>query len=235
MAYKAPGKHFRKGLSTREFYKMFNEEKTEQWFIEQRWPNGICCPYCGSLNVNTKAKHKTMPYRCRERECRKHFSVKVGTFMQSSPLDLLNWLYVIYLVTTNLKSVSSMKLHREIDVTQKTAWHLAHRVRRALGCQTKPLFSGPVEVDETYVGGRRRNMSASKRKQLTGRGPAGKVAVVGVKDRATNKVKAQVVDDTTSETLQGFVRGNIVPGARIYTDDATAYTISRITHLLNTR
>ena len=226
MAYKAPGKHFRKGLSTREFYQMFDEEKAQQWFIEQRWPNGIACPSCGSLNVNTKAKHKTMPFRCRETVCRKHFSVKMGTFMQSSPLDLLDWLYVIYLVTTNLKSVSSMKLRREIKVTQKTAWYLAHRIRRALGRQTKPLFSGPVEVDETYVGGRRRNMSATKRKALadTGRGPVGKMAVVGVKDRTTNKIQAQVVDDTTSATLQGFITSNTIPGARIYTDDATAYT-----------
>ena len=150
MAYKAPGKHFREGLSTREFYAMFDEEKAKQWFIGRRWPDGICCPYCGSVKVNTQAKHKTMPYRCREKGCRKNFSVKAGTFMQSSPLDFLDWLYVIYLITTNLKSVSSMKLHREMSVTQKTAWHLAHRIRRALGKQTKALFQGPVEVDETY-------------------------------------------------------------------------------------
>ena len=224
MAYKAPGKHFREGLSTREFYAMFDEEKAKQWFIGRRWPDGICCPYCGSVKVNTQAKHKTMPYRCREKGCRKNFSVKAGTFMQSSPLDFLDWLYVIYLITTNLKSVSSMKLHREMSVTQKTAWHLAHRIRRALGKQTKALFQGPVEVDETYVGGRRRNMKKSKREQLAGRGPAGKVAVVGAKDRTTNKVSAQVVKDTTSETLQGFVMGNVVPGTTIYTDDATAYT-----------
>ena len=109
-----------------------------------------------------------------------------------------------------------MKLHREMSVTQKTAWHLAHRIRRALGKQPKALFQGPVEVDETYVGGRRRNMKKSKREQLTGRGPAGKVAVVGAKDRTTNKISAQVVEDTTSETLQGFVMGNVVPGTKLH-------------------
>ena len=164
MAYNAPGKHFRKGLSQRQFYQMFDEERAKQWFIKQRWPNGIACPECGSLKVNTEAKHKTMPLRCREKECKKNFSIKYGTFMQSSPLDHLDWLYVLYLVATNLKSVSSMKLHRDLGITQKSAWHLAHRVRRALGDRTKNLFSGPVEVDETYVGGRRRNMPASKRK-----------------------------------------------------------------------
>ena len=224
MAYKAPGKHFREGLSTREFYELFDKEKAKQWFIGQRWPDGICCPYCGSVKVNTQAKHKTMPYRCREKGCRKNFSVKAGTCMQSSPLDFLDWLYVIYLITTNLKSVSSMKLHREMSVTQKTAWHMAHRIRRALGKQTKTLFQGPVDMDETYVGGRRRNMKKSKREQLTGRGPAGKVAVIGAKDRTTNKVSAQVVKDTEGETLQGFVMGNVVPGTTIYTDDATACT-----------
>ena len=224
MAYNAPGKHFRKGLSTREFYEVFDEEKAKQWFIKQRWPNGIACPKCGSLNVNTEAKHKTMPFRCREKECKKNFSIKYGTFMQSSPLDHLDWLYVLYLIVTNLKSVSSMKLHRDLDITQKSAWHLAHRVRRALGDRTKNLFSGPVECDETWVGGIRRNMPSSKRKQLTGRGPVGKVAVAGIRDRATNKVTAQVVPDTTSETLGGFITCSVIPGTRIYTDDATAYT-----------
>ena len=118
-----------------------------------------------------------------------------------------------------------MKTYRDLGVTQKTAWFRNHRIRRAwkkdLDAQ---LFSGPVEVDETYVGGKRRNMSASKRKTLTGRGPSGKVAAAGIRDRATNKVKAKVVPNTMSETLGGFVIGNVIPGTRIYTDDATAYT-----------
>ncbi len=224
MAYNAPGKHFRKGLSHRQFYQTFDEETAKQWFIQQRWPKGVACPECGSLKVNTDAKHKTMPFRCREKECKKNFSIKYGTFMQSSPLDHLDWLYILYLVVTNLKSISSMKLHRDLGITQKSAWHLAHRVRRALGDRATNLFSGPVEVDETYFGGRRRNMPASKRKVLTGRGPVGKVAVVGIRDRATNKVKAQVVENTTSGTLGGFATSNVIPGTKIYTDDATAYT-----------
>ncbi len=223
MAYNAPGKHFRKGISTREFYRLFDERKAEEWFIAQRWPNGICCIHCGSTKVNLKAKHKAMPYRCRERECKKHFSPKMGTFMQSSSLDYLDWLYVLYLVATNLKSVSSMKLHRELGKTQKTTWHMAHRVRRALAQGDQTLFAGPVEVDETYFGGKRRNMSKSKRKQLTGRGPSGKTAVVGAKDRRSNRVSAKVVGDTTAETLQGFVHRNVKADAPVYTDDARAY------------
>ena len=120
-----------------------------------------------------------------------------------------------------------MKTYRDLGVTQKTAWFMNHRIRRAWKKELdSQLFSGPVECDETYVGGKRRNMSASKRKMLTGRGPSGKVAVAGIRDRATNKVKvkAKVVPNTMSETLGGFVIGNVIPGTRIYTDDATAYT-----------
>ena len=229
MTYKAPGKNFRQGLSAKQFYQMFpSDGDAEQWFIQQRWPNGVTCPRCGSDSVQTTTAHKSMRFRCRESKkkgtCGKPFSAKTGTFMERSNIGYQDWLFAFYLVATNLKGISSMKLHRELTVTQKTAWYLAHRIRKAWDAGAENLFSGPVEVDETYVGGRRRNMPASKRKHLTGRGPTGKAAVVGAKDRNTNKVSAQVVEDTASETLQGFVRGNVVPGARIYTDDAKAYT-----------
>ena len=224
MTYKAPGKDYREGLTAKEFYQMFpGNESVEAWFVVRRWPNGVCCPKCGSVNVKTGAKRKGLPFRCRSKGCETPFSVKYGTFMQSSKITYQEWLYALYLVATNLKGVSSMKLHRELKRTQKTAWHAAHRIRKVLD-QGLPLFSGPVEVDETYVGGKRRNMSASKRKMLTGRGPSGKVAVAGIRDRATKKVTAKVVPNTMSETLGGFVIGNVIPGTRIYTDDATAYT-----------
>ena len=224
MTYKAPGKDYRKGLTAKQFYQMFpDNESAEAWFVARRCPNGVCCPKCGSLNVKTGAKRKGLPFRCRSKGCEAPFSVKYGTFMQSSKITYKEWLYALYLVATNLKGVSSMKLHRELGRTQKTAWHAAHRIRKVLD-QGLPLFSGPVEVDETYVGGRRKNMPASKRKQLTGRGPSGKVAVAGIRDRATNQVQAQVVPDTTSETLGEFIQGNVIPGTRIYTDDAMAYT-----------
>ncbi len=116
-----------------------------------------------------------------------------------------------------------MKLHRELEVSYKTAWHLAHRIRKSWAKEIQGQFDGPVEADESYFGGKRRNMAKSKRARLEGRGPVGKTAVVGIKDRATKKVRAKVVQDTTRETLQGFVRENIQPGAKLYTDDATAY------------
>ena len=222
MAYKAPGKHYRKGLSTREFFRLFPDDKAaEAWFINSRWRGGICCHHCGSVNVNTHEKHKTMPYRCRD--CRKWFSVKTGTFMQSSKLGYQAWLYAFYLFTTNLKSVSSMKLHRELGITQKSAWHMAHRLRQAWQSPAGRRFFGPVEVDETYLGGKRKNMPRKKRDQMEGRGAVGKTAVVGIKDRETNRVSAQVVENTKRDTLRGFVSDRIEPDTPVYSDEARAY------------
>ena len=197
---------------------------SQQWFTEQRWPNGVCCPACGSLNVQTGCKHKTMPYRCREKECALKFSVKTGTVMEGSKIGYQDWIIASFEIMTSLKSVSSMKLHRDLGITQKSAWFLAQWLRVALS-QDGAMFAGPVEVDETYFGGKRRNMSNAKRKELadTGLGAVGKVAVVGVKGRATKQVSAKVFTSTDKETLQGFVREHAEPGATVYSDDALAY------------
>ena len=225
MSRKAPGKSHRNGISLIEIMRKFPDDATaEAWLIEQRWPNGIACPHCGSTNVQTGAKHKTMPYRCRERQCAKRFSLKTGTVMEGSKLGFQVWLVATFLMATNLKSVSSMKLHRDLSINQRSAWFLAHRLRATLSKEST-LFSGPVEVDESYFGGRRRNMSNTRRKELTdtGRGAVGKTAVVGVKDRATKRLAARVVESTDKATLQGFVIDHTAPGATVYSDDATAY------------
>ena len=144
--------------------------------------------------------------------------------MEGSKMGLQTWMIATYLMTTCLKSVSSMKLHRDLDINQRSAWFLAHRLRTALG-QDGTVFAGPVEADETFFGGKRRNMSNAKRKELadTGRGSVGKSVVAGLKDRGTKRVRAKVVGDTTAETLQGFVRENTEEGAMVYTDEAAAY------------
>ena len=226
---KGPGKAFRKGISLKRFISEYpTDEAAEQWFIRNRWPDGVCCPKCGSINVQTGCKH-AMPYRCREQACgRPRFSTKTGTVMEGSKLGYQDWLIAMFLLSTSLKSVSSMKLHRDLDIRQKSAWFLAHRLRDGLS-QTSAgfatLFGGPVEVDETYVGGKRKNMSNAKRMELagTGRGPVGKTAVVGAKDRESNKVSAKVVASTDAPTLQGFVKEHADPKATVYTDDSTAY------------
>ena len=206
----APGKHFRKGISLVEIMRMFPDDATaEAWFAEMRWLQGPACPYCGSINVLAGAKHATMAYRCREKGCRKRFSLKTGTVMEASNIGYQKWAIAIYLSLTSLKSVSSMRLHCDLGITQKSAWHMAHRLRRSFAATGGP-FTGPVEADETYIGGKRKNMSNAKRRELegTGRGAVGKTAVVGMRDRATNQVRAKVVESTDKPTLQGFVVEN---------------------------
>ena len=228
---KGPGKADRRGISLTKLFAMFPDNATaEKWVANVRWGDTPSCPHCGSVNVQSGCKHKTMPYRCREKGCAKKFSVKTGTVMQSSSLDYQTWAIAIYLVTTSLKSVSSMKLHRDLDITQKSA--MASGTQDTSGAafqshqaEAEALLKGPVEQDETYFGGKRKNMSNSQRKGLAelGRGSAGKTAVVGLKDRESNEVRAKVVQSTDAETLIGFTEENVEQGATVYTDEATTY------------
>ena len=220
---KAPGKHYREGVSLIDLFDMFpNEKKSVEWFESVVWPEDRVCPHCGSTHT-IKSSHKKMPYWCSD--CRSYFSVKTGTPISNSNVPMQKWCIAIYLCLTSLKSVSSMKLHRDIKVTQKTAWFMLHRIREAWMQDDDYTFGGPVEVDETYFGGKRSNMSNSKREELkdTGRGSIGKTAVVGIKDRETNEVRAKVVANPDKETLHPFIAENVDEDAMVYTDDATVY------------
>ena len=224
MTYKAPGKAHREGLSLIEAMDMFpDEDAATRWFESVVWGGHRACGKCGAMNTKEVPNAKPMPYWCPD--CRSYFSVRTGTALARSNVPLRKWAIAVYLCVTSLKSVSSMKLHRDLKVSQKTAWFMLHRLREAWARETSGPFQGPVEVDESYFGGKRKNMSNAKRKALegTGRGSVGKTAVVGAKDRASNRVSAKVVRSTDKETLQDFVTENAAPGATIYTDEAAAY------------
>ena len=207
-----------------ELMHMFpNEEAATTWFETVIWDDNRACGHCGSTRTRN-ASHKKMPYWCSD--CRSYFSVRTGTPMARSKVPLQKWVIALYLCLTSLKSISSMKLHRDIGVSQPTAWFMLHRIREAWAGRRGGPFDGPVEVDETYVGGVRKNMSNKKRKELkgTGRGTVGKTAIVGAKDRATNEVSAEVVESTGADTLVPFVNSRTKATAKVYTDDASAYS-----------
>ena len=219
---KAPGISYREGISLIELMSMFPTEKNAtQWFEEQVWSGGRCCGHCGGFNTSPVPNSKPMPYWCTD--CRSYFSVRTGTAIERSRIPLRKWAIAIYLMLTSLKSVSSMKLHRDLGISQKAAWYMLHRLRQAWSQESDDNYSGPVEVDETYMGGKRRNMSNAKRKAMSGRGPVDMTAVVGIKDRESNQVSAKVVEHTDAETLQGFVKQHTALAAMVYTDEATAY------------
>ena len=220
----APGRSHREGISVTEMASMFaTEAKATEWFETWLWPGGeMSCLLCGSVDAYRVKSGKPMPYRCRD--CKRYFSIKSATALKDSKLPLRKWAWAIYLEMTSLKGVSSMKLHRDLGVTQKTAWFMLHRIREAFADLLQEAdMEGPVEVDETYVGGKRRNMPKSKRKELTGRGPVGKTAVIGMKDRKTNRVVVKVIDDKSAASLHAFVNAHRRKGAKVYTDDAKGY------------
>ncbi len=223
MAKAAPGKSYRKGISLLELADMFpTEDEAVKWFEAWHWPSGeMACMRCGSENCYRVKSGKPMPYRCRD--CRKYFSLKTNTAMEASNLPLRKWAYAIYLEITSLKGVSSMKLHRDLNIAQSSAWFMLHRIREGLAAEAQRLCfaAGPVEADEVYIGGLEKNKHKSKRRP--GRGPSGKQPVVGIKDRDTNQVAALVVDRLDKDTLQGFLDEHTMPGAKLYTDESPSY------------
>ena len=225
MAQKVSGKAFRTGISLRKVFQMFPDDATaEEWIISVRWPDGVTCPYCGSDKVRDGANHPTMRFRCRGgngKRCYKFFSHRTKTLMEGSNLGPQIWVIATYLLSTSIKGTSGMKLHRDLDISYKSTWFLSHRIREAWE-KGNGFFSGPIEVDETYVDGKEKNKQASK-KTKAGRGPVEKAAVVGMKDRETNTVEATVVEHTDAPTLQGFVNTRREEGVTVYTDEHRSY------------
>ena len=139
MAQQTPGKSHRKGVSVKQLMKTFpNVEAARKWLESEIWPDGPYCPHCGSFNVQSGIKHSSMTHRCRDCPNRPQFSIKSGTVMKGTKLECRDWAIAIYILTTNLEGISSMKLHRELEITRKSAWHLMHRLRAAFAAGETP-------------------------------------------------------------------------------------------------
>ena len=219
MTRKAPGKSHRKGLTFMGVADRFRDEDTaREWIESVRWPQGPYCPYCGSFHVQCSIKHKTMTHRCRDCPNKAMFTVRTGSVMEGSKLKHRAWAVGIYLFPVNIKGVSSIQFHRELGIEQKTAWFMLHRLWLAFE-EEPDQFAGPMEADETHMGGKRKDKSKAKRKELTGRDAVDMKPVAGAKDRETNKVRANVVERTDAKTLQGFVKETAAPGAKLYKDE----------------
>ncbi len=231
MAQSAPGKHYREGISLVELFRRFPDDATaERWFEAARWGEAgkpTHCPMCGSTEkLKVVPSRKPLPYRCGD--CRRYFSVRTGSVMQRSHIGLQKWAIAIYLWSVSLKGVSSMRLHRDLGITQKSAYFMAQRLREAW-TESHGGMSGPVEVDETYIGGLERNKHAHKKQHL-GRGGIGKAIVAGARDRATNRISAEVVEGRDAETLQSFVASRAAEGAKVYTDQGAGYKGMKFDH-----
>ena len=199
-----------------------NPDNCVTYLVERRWPAGVMCPGCASLKVSYNAKRRT--WKCGSHHSRREFSVKVGTIFEDSPISLDKWLTVTWLVTNCKNGISSYEVARDIQVTQKSAWFMLHRIRLALQDDfSGGKLGGEIEVDETFIGGKARNMHVSKRKRrITGTGTKDKVAVIGVLQRG-GEVRTTVVANRKKTVLQGEVRKHVEAGAALYTDALMSY------------
>ena len=205
-------------ISIFDFLKKFPDEETCHEFIEKsRWPTGVNCPHCNS-HRNYWLKNQTR-YKCGS--CRKQFSIRTGTMLTESKVPFQKWLMAVWILTSYRKGISSVQLAKTLGVTQKTAWFLAHRIRAALKEGNGGMFNGQTEVDETYIGGKEKNRHKSK-KLKAGRGPVGKAAVVGLKQRG-GRVIAYAITKTNAKTLHRVVHNNVETGSEVYTDDHRTY------------
>lgn len=205
--------------------KFFSDPDVALAFVAKiRWPNGATCPECGAPEPSFLSTRRL--WKCRA--CKKQFSVKVGTIFEDSPIGLDKWLPALWLVVNCKNGISSYEIARDLGVTQKTAWFMAHRIRLAMQTGTFGKMSGEVEVDETYIGGKARFMHKSKREEkIKGTGGMGKAAVMGLLERhgedGHSRVKTKVVPNVRRSTLSPEVREHVEEGAEVFTDALKSY------------
>jgi transposase-like protein len=184
-----------------------------------RWPEGIVCPRCEATEYSFVKTRRI--WICKG--CKKHFSVKIGTIMEDSPIGLDKWLSAIWLIVNAKNGISSYEIHRSLGITQKSAWFMLHRIRVAMQAGTFQKLSGEVEVDETFIGGKARNMHPGRRAraQMTA-GPVGKVAVMGLLERH-GEVRTMVVPSLRHNSLHGEVKRHVERNSVVYSDSFRSY------------
>ena len=207
------------------------------YLVARRWPSGVSCPTCGRTDVSYVPARRL--WQCKTRHAKCQFSVKIGTIFEESPIALKSWLMAMWMIANCRNGVSSYEIARSVGVTQKSAWHMMHRIRLAmkdagLGAKLGSKDGGEVEVDESFVGGKLHNMHKSRaqalRMGMQGEPAnvyhtrhANKTAVLGMLDRESRQVRARVVPNVKRETLQKEILANIHHGSQVYTDQAVAY------------
>jgi transposase-like protein len=191
------------------------------YLVDRRWPDGIVCPTCGRSDVSYVAKRRV--WQCKSRHPKCQFSPKVGTVMEDSPIGLDKWLTAMWMIANCKNGVSSWEIHRSLGITQKTAWFMLHRIRLTMQDYTAGEMCGEVEADETYIGGKARNMHKNRRQRVyVGAPNRGKALVMGVLERG-GKIKTAVVPNLSRPVLQGELRKHVEIGTAIYTDSFHSY------------
>lgn len=201
-------------------------DRCRDYLVSRRWPNGVTCPQCGSKSVYFDRARNG--WECKTRHPKRKFTLKTGTIFEDSPIGLDKWLPAVWMIAGAKNGISSYELSRALGVTQKTAWFMLHRIRLAMQAKGGGKLGGEVEVDETFIGGKARNMHKAKRERvMRGRtGWAGKAAVMGLLERGpqgTSRVSTQVIRTTRRGELMREIDARVEDGATVYTDALKSY------------